>query len=347
MKRAKNIQAFVFGFLGFFLMSAFSVTCCFLVFFSFAEIDRGNLDKAAILTFINVLFIAVILSTAEYFRRRYTVEKYVRRIDEALSRITRGDFGVRLRPDDSAGSFAPIMESIDSMAQELSSLETLRQDFVANVSHEIKTPLAVINNYASLLMQEGVSEGQRLEYAGSISSAAGRLGSLVSNMLRLNRLENQQIFPAGEDFDLGEQLCECLLPFEKVWEEKNIELEASIEENVIVKSDRELLELVWTNLLSNAFKFTGEGGRVCVRVRRTESGAEVSVEDSGCGMSAQVGAHIFEKFYQGDSSHATEGNGLGLALVKRIMDIIGGEISVKSELGKGSCFIIKGIKNGR
>jgi len=144
---------------------------------------------------------------------------------------------------------------------------------------------------------------------------------------------------------LGEQLCTCLLQFESVWEKKNIEIETELDEDVKVQTDEELLSLVWNNLLSNAFKFTPEGGKVTVVLEATEQHVIVKVMDTGCGMSPEVGAHIFEKFYQGDTSHATQGNGLGLALVKKVVDILQGEISVESGIGKGSSFIVKFRRN--
>ena len=164
---------------------------------------------------------------------------------------------------------------------------------------------------------------------------------MMTNILKLNRLENQQIYPKVESYDLGEQLCECLLGYESVWEKKNIEIDTDITENVMVNTDQELLTLVWNNLFSNAFKFTDKGGTVTVTLTATEHHAIVQVKDTGCGMSPEIGAHIFEKFYQGDSSHATQGNGLGLALVKRVIDIMGGEIRVESTPGKGTTFTVR------
>ena len=237
--------------------------------------------------------------------------------------------------------FDRIGAAINQMARELGSVETLRTDFIANVSHEMKTPLAVMQSYGTLLQQPGLSEDKRLEYAHSITAASRRLADMMTNILKLNRLENQQIFPQTDQYDLGEQLCECLLRYENIWEEAQIEIETDIQENVRVKADAELLSLVWNNLFSNAFKFTPPGGRVSIGLHATDSHATVTVRDTGCGMSPEVGAHIFEKFYQGDSSHATEGNGLGLALVKRVVDIMQGEISVESALGRGTSFTIK------
>lgn len=168
-----------------------------------------------------------------------------------------------------------------------------------------------------------------------------RLADMMTNILKLNRLENQQIYPKTSEFNLGEQLCECLLQYENVWEKADIEIDTQLAENIKVQADAELLSLVWNNLFSNAFKFTEKGGTVSVTLTATEHHAIVKVKDTGCGMSPEVGAHIFEKFYQGDTSHSAAGNGLGLALVKRVIDIMQGEIGVESTLGKGTTFTVK------
>ena len=208
----------------------------------------------------------------------------------------------------------------------------------------MKTPLAIIQNYGRLLSNPTLCEEERLEYAAAVTEGSRRLSDLMTNILKLNRLENQQIYPQAKEYDLGEQLCECLLAYENVWERGEIEIETDIAEDVKIKTDEELLALVWNNLLSNAFKFTEPGGKVKISVRGGDYYAVVKVSDTGCGMTPEVGAHIFEKFYQGDTSHATAGNGLGLALVKRIMDITGGEISVSSALGVGTTFTVQ-LKN--
>lgn len=250
---------------------------------------------------------------------------------------------MRVPPIHGAGTdgFNQIGTAINKMAEELSGTETLRTDFIANVSHELKTPLAVMDNYATMLQRPGITEEERCEYAKAISEAARRLAQLVTNILKLNKLENQQIFPTPQNFDLGEQLCECLLGFEDAWEAKNLEIDTDIQDDVRIQSDPELLSLVWNNLISNAVKFTPENGTICVTLKTENDSIVVSIRDTGCGMKPETGMHIFEKFYQGDTSHATQGNGLGLALVKRVVDILGGEISVQSVYGQGSTFTVK------
>jgi signal transduction histidine kinase len=241
--------------------------------------------------------------------------------------------------------FNQIATAINKMAQELSGTETLRTDFIANVSHELKTPLAVMGNYAAMLRRPGISQQEKEEYAIAISDASRRLAQLITNILKLNKLENQQIFPQAEEFDLSEQLCQCLLQFEDIWEQKEISIEADIQEDVRIRSDRELLNLVWNNLISNALKFTSDGGTVSVCLQSDADTVTVSVSDTGCGISPEVGKHIFEKFYQGDTSHSAQGNGLGLALVKRVVDILSGEIGVKSVVEQGSTFTVKFKRN--
>ncbi|MBO5252322.1 MAG: HAMP domain-containing histidine kinase [Clostridia bacterium] len=303
-----------------------------------------NIGTAAKLTFWNVALLSLIFTVIDSIRRKITVERPVKHITNAAEKLIRGDFSVRVKPQSRFGTdntFNRIIDCFNKMAEELGSVETLRTDFIANVSHEMKTPLAVMQNYGTLLQSPDLSEAERMEYAKGVSDSARRMADMMTNILKLNRLENQQIYPEISEFDLGEQLCECLLQYESVWEKSDIHIETDIAESITVKADAELLSHVWNNLFSNAFKFTAPGGTVSVSLTATPHHAIVKVADTGCGMSADVGAHIFEKFYQGDSSHSTAGNGLGLALVKRVVDIMQGEISVESTVGKGSAFTVK------
>ena len=333
-------KQFVLAFVTFFSVVSFIITCSFLLFFHFFDLPIDQLPIAAKITLVNVGILAVIFVAIDIVRRKLTIERPVRQISRALDQIMEGDFTVRLKPSGNLTGFAEIMKNINRMTQELSGLETLRTDFVSNVSHEMKTPLAVIQNYSTLLQSPELTEAERIEYAKAISQECTQLAELITNILKLNRLENQQIYPTTDPYDLTEQLCRCLLQFEDLWEDKGLDIDADLMEDVIIRADSELLWLVWSNLLSNAFKFT-DNGTVSVTLTADETYAVVKVSDTGCGMSPEVGQHIFEKFYQGDTSHATAGNGLGLALVKRIIDITGGEISVSSTPGVGSTFTVK------
>ncbi len=308
---------------------------------------QENISTAARLTFGNVIFLSILLTTLDLLRRRFTVDRPVKRITAAAKKIMQGDFSVRIKPQKLGAneSFNSITDCFNKMAQELGSVETLRTDFIANVSHEMKTPLAVIHNYGTLLQAPDLTEEKRLEYAKGVTDGVHRMSDMMTNILKLNRLENQQIYPNNTEYDLGEQLCECLLQFERVWEEKNIDVQTDIEQDIKVNADAELLMLVWNNLLSNAFKFTDNSGTVSLSLSATENHAVVKVKDTGIGISAEVGKHIFEKFYQGDTSRSTQGNGLGLALVRRVVDIVQGEIAVDSAAGKGTVFTVKIRRN--
>jgi len=354
-RRQKPFFRALQNYVTFFLLVAFVVSCSTMLFVSTMRdsahlvLTRENMTAAAKLTFGNVLLISFGAATIDYIRRRQMVDKPVKQIMDALDRVMQGDFTVRIDPvKEFAGEtgFNEIITAINKMTAELQGTETLRTDFIANVSHELKTPLAVMGNYATMLQQPGIFEEDRVEYAKSISEAARRLASLITNILKLNKLENQQIFPQHTEFDLSAQLCEALLQFEDAWEAKELNIETDIEDEVHIRSDAELLSLVWNNLISNAVKFTQEGGSIGVVLKAEENAVTVSVRDTGCGMTPETGKHIFEKFYQGDTSHATQGNGLGLALVKRVMDILGGEISVRSTPGQGSTFTVRIRRNG-
>ena len=352
MKKTKYKQFLraVNNYLVFFLIVAFVVSCCMMLFVTVLADTMGlvfteeNIGTAAKLTFGNVLLITLFSGTFDYLRRKRMVERPVKQILEATEKIMQGDFSIRIAPvKEFAGEtgFNEIIKAINKMTAELAGTETLRTDFIANVSHELKTPLAVMGNYATMLQKPGISEKDRVEYAKAISHSSRRLAALITNILKLNKLENQQIFPQLDEYDLGEQLCENLLQFEEVWEKKNLNIETDIEDDVRIRSDAELLSLVWNNLISNAVKFTPEEGTIGVSLKTEGKLVIVSVSDTGCGIKPEVGQHIFEKFYQGDISHATQGNGLGLALVKRVVDILNGEIGVQSVYGQGSTFTVK------
>ena len=344
----KRLLRGISNYIVFFLLVAFTVTCCMLLFVNTLAdtmglvFNKDNIAQAAKLTFGNVALITFLFASIDYVRRRLMVDRPVKRIIEATESIMQGDFSVRVAPMNGTGmeGFNQIGKAINQMAQELSGTETLRTDFIANVSHELKTPLAVMGNYATMLQRPGITDEEKNEYAKAISAASGRLAQLITNILKLNKLENQQILPKVEKYDLSAQLCECLLGFEDAWEKKNLQIETQIEDGVQVCLDGELLSLVWNNLISNAVKFTPEGGTIAVTLQTEGVHVTVSVRDTGCGIRPEIGSHIFEKFYQGDTSHATQGNGLGLALVKRVVDLLNGQITVESTYGQGSTFTV-------
>lgn len=347
-----NVKKYVKMFASFiiiFMLIAFVVSCNFILFMKAIELDEAEIAAAAPITFINVVFMSVLFALLDMFRRKWIIDRQVAKIEEVIQHIIAGNYRVQV---DSRGlginnEFQTILSGLNKMSEELSGVETLRTDFISNVSHEMKTPLTVIQNYGTLLQTPDLPEEKRCEYAKAINEQTRRLSTLITNILKLNRLENQQIFPNQDLFDLGEQLCECMISFENSWEEKELEIETDIEEGIRIAADKELLSLVWNNLISNAVKFTEKGGTVGISLKYEEGYAVVKIKDTGCGMNPETGKNIFKKFYQGDTSHATQGNGLGLALVKRVIDIMKAEIAVTSRLGEGSTFTVKVKAEGR
>ena len=272
-----------------------------------------------------------------------TYDQPMKELAKAAGKVAKGDFSVYIPPLHTSNrhDYLDLMFlDFNKMVAELGSLETMRSDFIANVSHEINTPLAGIQNYAQLLQRPGLTKEDQETYVSAILSSTRRLSALVTNILKLNKLESQQIVPHYEPYDLSRQLSDCAMSFEPVWEEKDIEFEADIEDRATVYGDASLLELVWNNLLSNAFKFTEPGGSVTLRQTSEEGCVTVSVSDTGCGISQEAQKHIFDKFYQGDTSHATEGNGLGLALVLRVLQLMNASIQVDSAEGQRTIFTV-------
>ena len=331
----------IIGYVGFFILSAVVVTAALLIYSAI----HGLSDKAvAGIMFGVVIALAALFTVADIFRRKFTVSAPVDRILEATERIARGDFSVRLEIKHRISDydeFDYIAENLNKMAAELSRTEVLHTDFISNVSHEIKTPLAIIQNYATSLQNENLDKQTRAKYAQTLASASKRLTALITNILKLNKLENQEIKPEYENVNLTETLAQTVLGYEELIGDKGLELDCDFDEDVQIISSPSYLEIVWNNLLSNAIKFTESGGKISVTLKKDGGMAAVTVADTGCGISNETGRHIFEKFYQGDTSHAQEGNGLGLALVKKVIDILGGEISVESEVGKGTAFTVR------
>ena len=324
----------------FFLTVAAIVTVAVLVY-SALPADMADGAKAGIMLGV-IAALALFCTAADLVRRKLTEDRPVQKILDATDAIAAGDFSVRLQPRHlyrHRDQYDAIMENLNKMAAELSRTEMLHNDFVSNVSHELKTPIAVIRNYAEALANSAPDEETRRKYADALVAASKRLTALVTNVLKLNKLENQTLSPAFRRFRLDEMLAEAALAYEDAIERKHIDLICDLEETEITSAP-DYLEIVWNNLLSNAVKFTGEGGTISLSLRTEGSKAIVRVADTGCGISAETGKHIFEKFYQGERSHAQEGNGLGLALVKKVIDLIGGEISVESKVGKGSAFTV-------
>lgn len=260
-------------------------------------------------------------------------------MSNATQEVARGNFDVSLDENIKIKELRDMAHNFNLMTKELAGTEILRTDFVENVSHEFKTPLSAIEGYATLLQKKDLSEEKRQGYTKKILYNTRRLSTLTSNILLLSRLDNQEIGIKKESFCLDEQLREILLLLEDGWTEKKLELEIDLDA-VDYYGNKDLLAHVWQNILSNAIKFSPEHGIIHILLRRENGSLITSITDNGIGMSEDIMRRVFEKFYQGDLSRSSQGNGLGLALAKRIVNLHGGDISVSSKEGKGTTFTV-------
>ena len=343
MKKNKTRSSHInwVGIISFFVLIAFIMQIAILCY-DYITQKTSNLTLIAVLILIEIVILASFCTVFDWIRRKIMVDKPTEKILDATEKIADGDFSVRLaiaHEHNKYNQYDLIMENLNTMAIELQKNEVLKTDFISNVSHEIKTPLAVIQNYATLLQDDTLDKETRKSYSKTLIAASKRITDLITNVLKLNKLENQEIQEKHEAFNLTEALAGCVVEFEALIEKKNIKLNCDFDD-VMILSSKSLLEIVWNNLISNAIKFTPADGTIDITLKVKGKNVEISVADSGCGMTSETGSRIFEKFYQGDTSHSTQGNGLGLALVKKVIDILGGEIAVQSEVNKGSTFTI-------
>lgn len=291
---------------------------------------------------IGYLLVSCLISSALVYlvrARGQTIK--MQNICKAAQKVAAGDFSVRLdvyTNKKRKNEFDILKEDFNTMVMELASIEKLKDNFVADVSHEIKTPLSVIQGYADLLQTKGISEEQRSEYIKLMSEQVNKLTNLVTNILKLNKIQSKEIV-CKEKYFLDEQIRFCILAMEDKIVEKDIEISVNLDE-VEINSDPVLLELVWNNLISNALKFTDKGGKISFSLSNQGNVVIATIKDTGCGMSEETQKHIFDKFFQGDTSHSQDGNGLGLALVERVVTMLDGEILVSSAIGQGSEFKI-------
>ena len=312
------------------------------VYDKFVIIDSFSSDSVywvvnlvVIIAFMVCIVIGTIITA---FMSRSIIQP-IRDLSAAAAEIAKGNFKVRVR-EPSDPEYSILAQNFNKMAEELAGTETLRGDFISNVSHEFKTPLASIQGFAKLLQSDDITEQEREEYTQIIIDETSRLSKLSSNILRLTKLENQKTVGKKTRFSLDEQIRKILLVLEPEWSKKKIDLDIDLEDIMYVGSE-ELMAQIWQNIINNAIKFTPEGGKISVKLFRNEKNISAEIWDNGPSIAPDVKAKIFDKFYQGDRSRATEGNGLGLALVKRIIELSEGSIEVENDMKKGGvCFRI-------
>nr|WP_319487753.1 HAMP domain-containing sensor histidine kinase [uncultured Caproiciproducens sp.] len=315
-------------------------------FFSFEGIHI-KVSEYLIISMVGVLFYTLLLLLMQICHHKNKKDQshrnFYSEIQDALDKITKGDFGViiDMTQCNNHHHLIDLAEKVNVMAQELGGMETMRQDFVSNVSHEIRSPLTSIRGFATLLKNENLSKDERLHYIDIIETESLRLSKLSDNLLKLSNLDSEFISFQPKPYLLNKQLKDVILMLEPQWSAKSIDLVVE-DEPADVVADEELLSQVWINLLHNSIKFTQEGGRICVSVSNVEKGVKVMIADNGIGMTADTLTHIFERFYMADKSRSRKagGSGLGLSIVKRIIEMHQGSIYAESQPGMGTTFSV-------
>jgi signal transduction histidine kinase len=278
----------------------------------------------------------VVMGIISYFSIK-SAYRYISKLTKGINHVANGDFNIRLNPD-KAGPLKEVYINFNKMGAELQSVQTLRNDFVNNFSHEFKTPITSINGFATLLLEESVSEEDKRQYLQIIANESERLASLSDSSLLLSKLESQQFIVDKKPYSLDEQIKQCAILLSKEWNKKEIEFTAELEQ-IQYNGSSDLMQHVWINLLANAIKFTPEYGEITVTLKKEGPFIKFAVSDTGKGMNEEEMARIFVKYYQGESS-SNKGLGLGLAIVKRIIDLCGGKIEINSAINEGSTFTV-------
>jgi signal transduction histidine kinase len=329
----------------FFVVTVFSILLAtgFIMFLVAAIVINSSLYRASfrnpMLGIILLFLISLIVGTVISIVIGRSILRPIVRLGEAAGRVAGGDFKAFLPERGRVREIRNMAVSFNKMVRHLGGTETLRSDFVASVSHEFRTPLGAIEGYATLLQGEGLTQAETEEYTAAIIESTRQLSALTGNILRISKLENQGILPEKARFRLDEQIRDAFLALEPRWSAKGLELDIDLED-VEVYGCEELLKQVWLNLIENAVKFTPEGGAVTARLSAEGEKVRVLVADTGEGMSEETRSRMFEKFYQGAAARNLEGSGLGLTLVKRILDLSGGEIRVDSAPGRGTAITV-------
>lgn len=312
-----------FGFMSWLVTEVFLVTNSYIA-----------LGYEALGTLIIFTAILVPLNTVVYRRRMKELET----LSEGIQKVANGDYDTNIDCSKKT-QMTPVYEDFNKMCAELASVQILRNDFINSYSHEFKTPIASINGFASLLLEKDLAENERKEYLKIIVQESSRLSNLATNTILLSRISSQQIISDTEEYDLSEQLRQCSIILSKDWLEKKIEFSGEFP-SVLFVGNKELMQHLWLNLLGNAIKHTPTGGEISVSVTPQENFVTIVFSDTGEGMNNETLQHLFEPYYQGDTSHSSQGLGLGLSIVQRIVELCNGTITVKSELSVGSSFTV-------
>ena len=307
----------------------------------FSKVKDFETSILAIFVLLYILFTALIFFIIDYIRRNIIVQKPLNDILDATNLISKGEFDIKLKPRHNYNNYDEldkIMININKMAIGLRNDEILKNDFISNFSHEIKTPIAIMNGYINLLKRNEMSKEERDEYIDKLYNSSINLSNLISNILKLNKLENGEM--ELNDVNLSSVLENVIISYDELINNKKINFDIDIDDRLIKYTNESFIQLIFSNLISNAIKFSKYEGIVEIKLKNKNDYIEFMVKDNGIGMSKDTIIHIFNRFYQGDTSHKTEGNGLGLSMVKKAIDRLGYKISIESEEEKGSTFIV-------
>lgn len=300
------------------------------------SLPMTSLHILTLLALISVIFGSLVSMFALHH-----VLNPIMELSKAMQKVAEGDYDIQLNPPPHRpkSEMYDLWSSFNQMVRELNSTQTLHSDFISNVSHEFKTPLASISGYATLLQDDTLTPEEREEYLNTIIQSTRELSRMTGNILSLSRLETQSIISEKESYRVDEQIRRCILRLEPSWSAKHLNIYPELDP-IVWNGNLELTAHIWNNLLENAIKFTPQGGEISITARIQDPWMVVTFQDSGIGMSPEVQTHIFDKFYQGDTSHKKKGNGLGLPLVHKIVTLYGGSIQVESQPELGSVFRI-------
>ncbi|MDD9146935.1 MULTISPECIES: HAMP domain-containing sensor histidine kinase [unclassified Sporolactobacillus] len=318
------------------------VTAMIMTIIAFILLHFGYLnpsDRTPLIPISILMFMSIVIGTVISLFVGKKILKPITQFSKAAKQVAKGDFNIKLNETSHINEIHELTRNFNIMVHELSSIETLRNDFVVNVSHEFKTPITTIEGYATLLQDKTLSDKDKDEYIQMILESTRQLTTLCGNILILSKLENQGLVMDKQTFRLDEQIRQAILLLEPNWSKKNINFEIDLI-NMTYLGKEDLLMQVWINLLDNAIKFSKQDGTVNVSLIQDQGMIRVDISDNGIGMTEAVIHHIFDKFYQGNTTRSSSGNGLGLPLVKKIIELCDGRITVKSKYNEGTHFTV-------
>ncbi len=284
-----------------------------------------------------VIPMALILGIMNHIMSKWTYG-YVTLLMKGIERIANGEFKTKLDLD-KAGPFLSVYVNFNKMAAELDNLQTLRNDFIDNYSHEFKTPITSINGFAELLLDTDVSDEEKHQYLQIIYDESNHLAKMADSAILLSKLNAQQIIPDKKPYWLDEQIRYCVILLSPEWTKKKIEFTGELEP-IVIFGNKELMHHLWINLINNAIKFTPEGGSIKIKASETRNKITVEISDTGIGMNEEDISHIYDQYYQAKTAYSNQGLGLGLSIVKRVVELYNGIINVNSVEGKGTTFIV-------